>query len=249
MARVLKPPTPITLADDERAVFLAGSIEMGRAEDWQAQVERALDDLPVVVLNPRRDAWDASWEQSITNPLFRGQVEWELEGLEHASVVAMYFAPTTQAPITLLELGLLARSGRLVVCCPPGFWRRGNVEVVCARYGVPLVAGLPELVQAVRSKSTPSQAMPPTKACGHSRRPSSFPPRPTGCHEDHLGTALLFRPALLCSRSEQRTFQRCRDPARFVGGSDRGADGDSGSTSGGHFRDVRQANPTKRERW
>lgn len=152
MARVLKPPVPIALADGERSVFLAGSIEMGQAEDWQTAVERALADLPVVVLNPRRDAWDASWEQSISNPLFRGQVEWELEGLERASVVAMYFAPATQAPITLLELGLLARSGRLVVCCPPGFWRRGNVEVVCARYGVPLVGALPELVQAIRTQ-------------------------------------------------------------------------------------------------
>jgi len=152
MARVLKPPAPIVLADGERSVFLAGSIEMGQAEDWQTAVVRALADLPVVVLNPRRDEWDASWEQSISNPLFRAQVEWELEGLERASVVAMYFAPATQAPITLLELGLLARSGRLVVCCPPGFWRRGNVEVVCARYGVPLTGGLPELVQAVRTQ-------------------------------------------------------------------------------------------------
>lgn len=50
----------------------------------------------------------------------------------------MYFAPTTRAPITLLELGLFAQSGRLVVCCPDGFWRKGNVEVVSARYGVPL---------------------------------------------------------------------------------------------------------------
>jgi hypothetical protein len=152
MARVLKPPAPIALADAERSVFLAGSIDMGHAEPWQATVEQALADLPITILNPRRDEWDASWEQSIGNPLFRGQVEWELEGLERASAVAMYLAPPTRAPITLLELGLLARSGKLVACCPAGFWRRGNVEVVCARYGVPLVESLPELVQAVRSQ-------------------------------------------------------------------------------------------------
>lgn len=152
MARVIKPPAPLDLAEGERSVFLAGSIEMGRAEAWQVVFEQALADLPVVILNPRRDEWDESWEQSISNPLFRGQVEWELEGLERASVVAMYFAPTTRAPITLLELGLLAPSGKLMVCCPAGFWRRGNVEVVCARYGVPLVAGLSELVQAVRKQ-------------------------------------------------------------------------------------------------
>jgi hypothetical protein len=152
MARVLKPPAPLLLADGERSVFLAGSIEMGRAEPWQGVVEEALADLPVAILNPRRDEWDASWEQSIDNPLFRGQVEWELDGLDRPTVVAVYFAPATQAPVTLLELGLFARSGKVVACCPAGYWRRGNVEVVCARFGVPLVASLPELVGAVRRR-------------------------------------------------------------------------------------------------
>jgi hypothetical protein len=152
MARVLKPPTPLTLAPGEMSVFLAGSIEMGRAGPWQAAVEQALADLAVTILNPRRDEWDSSWEQSIANPQFRGQVEWELEAQERATLIAMYFDPATQAPITLLELGLFARSGKVVVCCPPGFWRRGNVEVVCARYGVPLVAELSGLVEAVRER-------------------------------------------------------------------------------------------------
>jgi hypothetical protein len=39
---------------------------------------------------------------------------------------------------------LFARSGKLLVCCPEGFWRKGNVEIVCARYGVPLVGELDE---------------------------------------------------------------------------------------------------------
>jgi hypothetical protein len=152
MGRIIKPPAPIVLADCERSVFLAGSIAMGLADDWQATIERALKDADVTILNPRRDAWDASWEQSITNPQFRGQVEWELEGQERAALIAMYFDPATQAPITLLELGLFARTCKVVVCCPPGFWRRGNVEVICARYGVPMVGDLRKLAQAVRDR-------------------------------------------------------------------------------------------------
>ena len=69
-----------------------------------------------------------------------------LEGQERATAIAMYFDPATKAPITLLELGLFARSGKVIVCCPPGFWRRGNVEIVCARYRVDLVENLSELV-------------------------------------------------------------------------------------------------------
>ena len=151
MARILKPPSALDLAPAERSIFLAGSIEMGSAEDWQSTFTAALVDLPVTILNPRRDAWDASWDQSRDNPLFREQVEWELEAQERATLIAMYFAPDTRAPITLLELGLFARSGRLLVCCPPGYWRRGNVEVVCARYGISTAATLPELHARARA--------------------------------------------------------------------------------------------------
>jgi hypothetical protein len=152
MVRVLKPPTPVIVDGSMPAVFLAGSIEMGQAEDWQDQIEQALADLEIVLLNPRRDKWDATWVQSAGNPLFREQVEWELTGLEQASLVAMYFAPTTKAPVTLLELGLSARTGKLVVCCPDGYWRKGNVEVVCERYGVPLMTSLADLVMEVRRR-------------------------------------------------------------------------------------------------
>ncbi len=41
---------------------------------------------------------------------------------------------------------------QVVACCPPGYWRLGNVQVVCARFGVPLFDTLAELVAAVRSK-------------------------------------------------------------------------------------------------
>jgi hypothetical protein len=152
LARVLKPPTPIAFNEGERSVFLAGSIELGQAEDWQSTIEHALSDLPIAILNPRRDAWDASWEQTFENPMFRGQVEWELEGLERATLIAMYFAPTSKAPITLLEFGLHARSRRAIVCCPKGYWRRGNVQVVCARYGVRVVEDLDQLSLAIREE-------------------------------------------------------------------------------------------------
>jgi hypothetical protein len=152
LATIWKPPARVEIIDGQRSVFLAGSIEMGRAEDWQAALTRALSDPDVAILNPRRDEWDASWRQSIDEPRFREQVEWELDGLARADVIAMYFAPDTQSPITLLELGLFAASGKLAVCCPEGFWRRGNVEIVCARQRIPLVADLDVLVRQVRAR-------------------------------------------------------------------------------------------------
>lgn len=149
--RVLQPPAPIALGPSGRSVFLAGSIEGGRAERWQDRFIRLLGDADLTVLNPRRDAWDASWSQTLDDPRFRGQVEWELEAQERATAIAMYFDPATKAPVTLLELGLFARSGKAVVCCPAGFWRKGNVDVVCARYGVRTAATLEDMAAAMRT--------------------------------------------------------------------------------------------------
>src|SRR4029077_10052619 len=84
---VRKPPAPIDLPPGVRVVFLAGSIEMGAATDWQDALSRAPADPHVVILNPRRDAWDTTWRQSIDNAVCRAQVVWELDGLERADVV------------------------------------------------------------------------------------------------------------------------------------------------------------------
>lgn len=132
--RVIKAPSFVRLEPWEVTVFLAGSIEMGTAEDWQSRVEREFSDIEeLVLLNPRRDDWDSSWEQSLANPQFMEQVMWELESLERADKILMYFSPGTKSPITLLELGLFV--GRdIYVCCPEGFWRKGNVDIVCHVY-------------------------------------------------------------------------------------------------------------------
>lgn len=140
-------------------VFLAGSIEMGAAEDWQTKLTESLTDCDVLLLNPRRDDWDSSWEQSIDNPQFREQVEWELSGIDEADLVVLHFEPDTKSPITLLELGICTRYPSLtVVHCPEGFWRKGNVDIVCAHYGIAQVDTLEELAGYVRREVTESRS-------------------------------------------------------------------------------------------
>ena len=136
--RTIKAPFPIEFRDKQYpTVFLAGSIEMGVAENWQETIDRELP-REAIIFNPRRDDWDSSWVQSIHNEQFREQVEWELNALDEANIIALYFDPTTKSPISLLELGLYAKTKKIVVCCPDGFWRKGNVEIVCERYDIPL---------------------------------------------------------------------------------------------------------------
>lgn len=118
-------------------LFLGGSIEMGKAKPWQKKVVTAFEHYhDAVILNPRRNDWDSSWEQVKTNPKFRQQVEWELDALEFAENIIIYFDPGTQSPISLLELGLFKEKKPLIIC-PEGFWRKGNVDIVCEKYEIP----------------------------------------------------------------------------------------------------------------
>lgn len=152
---IIKAPRSIDGGDENRFnVFLAGSIEMGKTIYWQKQLEDEFAGSEDIVLyNPRRESWDDSWVQDINNVQFKEQVDWELHAMEAADLIIMYFAPETQSPVTLLELGLFARSGKLIVCCPEGFWRKGNVDIVCRKYGVQQLNTLEEIVQAVYLKS------------------------------------------------------------------------------------------------
>lgn len=157
MTEIIKPPMPIP---NGFSVFLAGSIELGSAGNWQTFVEQELSGIDIVILNPRRDNWDSSWSQDKTNPTFREQVEWELSALETATIIAMYFEPGTKSPVSLLELGLFAGSGKMVVCCPEGFWRKANVDIVCEKYGVHQVDSLNDLskyIVRIASENGPAQ--------------------------------------------------------------------------------------------
>jgi len=146
----IKAPDNRSFDDDNRVtVFLAGSIEMGSAVNWQQTIVDAFPE-NVVFFNPRRDDWDSTWDHN--SDKFNEQVNWELDRLAEADIILLYFDPSTKSPISLLELGLYARSGKLMVCCPDGFWRQGNVRVVCERYNVPYFTDKDAWMKAIKSE-------------------------------------------------------------------------------------------------
>lgn len=126
------------------SIFLAGSIEMGKAENWQNNMIKFLESYNFEIFNPRRDDWDSSWVQSYENSQFYQQVNWELNALEHADIILMYFDPDTLSPISLLETGLFGVDSNMHIVCPSGYWRKGNIEIVCDRYSIPLYDNLEE---------------------------------------------------------------------------------------------------------
>jgi len=152
MATIFKPPSKLyDLPYDQFCLFLAGSIEQDNATNWQQVVEDEFKNSDIIILNPRRDKWDSSLEQTIENQKFVEQIEWELEALENSNAIFMFFEPGTKSPISLLELGLFAKRN-IVVCCPKGFWRKGNVDIVCKRYNIPVFETIIEAINLIKRK-------------------------------------------------------------------------------------------------
>jgi nucleoside 2-deoxyribosyltransferase len=148
----LKAPQRIGLNPDVKKIFLAGSIEMGKAEKWQDRLAKQLADKDVVLFNPRRDDWDSSWVQDPTpGTKFHEQVSWELEHIQRSDLVVFYFDPNTQSPITLLELGYVIGSGKqALVCCPDGYFRKGNVVISSELGRIPVLNSFEELLAQLR---------------------------------------------------------------------------------------------------
>ena len=129
-----------------KSVFLAGTIDNGNSEDWQQTVIQELDNLGIAieVYNPRRK----NWNPNPTKEDMEKQITWEQDHLDKSDVIAMVIADNSKSPITLLELGLYAKSNKLVVFCTPNFYRWDNVRLTCKKYHIELIQDLHPLIIA-----------------------------------------------------------------------------------------------------
>lgn len=163
MAKIVKAPGHYD-ARGKFAIFLAGTIDMGKGENWQARVGDFFSKFPdwLLILDPRRDDWDSSWEQDIDNPEFNKQVTWELDAQTAADLVMFVFATDednaekAEAPITLMELGLF-KDKQCVICCPQGYHKKGNVDIVAKRYGIPVYEDFEAMLEDVAQIAAESQ--------------------------------------------------------------------------------------------
>lgn len=117
---------------DSPTVFLAGTIDNGNSSNWQEELIDKCKDLNIVFFNPRKKNWDpidCDIEQ---------QIKWEQAHLDEADIIIMCLLDNSSSPISLLEMGLYAQSGKLLVFCNPEFYRYDNVRLTCKKYNIPL---------------------------------------------------------------------------------------------------------------
>lgn len=124
-------------------IFLAGTIDMGNSENWQAALVETFSSSEgrYILYNPRRDTFTNTPEE------MDYQVNWELDHLEKSQIIIMNILGSSKSPVTLLEMGLFMKSGKLLVACEPDYYRHTNVLLTCARYNVPLYPSLQSLIQ------------------------------------------------------------------------------------------------------
>ena len=147
-----KAPAHIPYEKGQLRLFLAGSIEMGKARLWQDEILKELKDMDdLIVLNPRREDWDPTWVQDITCGPFREQVLWEFRNLRNADIVFFNIEPETMSPITLFELGyIIGIDTPLVIRCAKGFWRKGNIDVYAWVEGFKVYEDWGESIEALK---------------------------------------------------------------------------------------------------
>jgi hypothetical protein len=137
-----------------RSLFLAGGISGTR--DWQAEFVALLADLPLTILNPRRENYP--WDDPAAA---EGQIRWEFRHLRRATAVAFWFPPETLCPIALYELGSQARMTEqpLFVGTDPAYARRLDVliQLKLARPEVTVTDDLAALAAGVREWACSSE--------------------------------------------------------------------------------------------
>lgn len=132
----IAPSVDNTEENKGRRIFLAGTIDMGNSENWQDEATKLFDNpllkkIGFTIYNPRRAEGFKNEDQD-------EQIRWELDHLDKADIILMNLLPSSRSPISLLELGLYAESGKLIVICPKEFYRYSNVRITCEKYRIPL---------------------------------------------------------------------------------------------------------------
>lgn len=145
--KIIKPNSPIQVIDGI-SIFLAGTIDNGKSINWQLEMEDILKDYNVTLLNPRRD----NWNPNSSRAEMVKQINWEMDNLDKCDVIFMNILEESLSPITLLELGLYANSGKMIVSCHEEFWRKINVDVVCDRFNIPRYDNFDDAITKLKSQ-------------------------------------------------------------------------------------------------
>lgn len=118
-----------------KSVFFAGTIDNGDSLNWQEELSNMLNSININIYSPRC----LKWNPNCTKEELDNQIKWEQKYLDKSDMIIMVLLDESKSPISLLELGLYAKSKKIIVFCTPKFYRYDNVRLTCEKYNIPLV--------------------------------------------------------------------------------------------------------------
>ena len=140
--------SPEVYIGTKKSLFLAGGIT--NCPDWQEKMRKALKDVDIVLLNPRR------YDFPIGDPnAAEAQIKWEYNHLRKASMILFWFPKETLCPIVLYELGAWSMTmKKLFVGVHPEYKRRQDVEIQTslARWEIKIVYDLESLANQIKKE-------------------------------------------------------------------------------------------------
>ena len=136
---------PESYIGKEASLFLAGGIT--GCPDWQQEMVSLLQDIPLVLFNPRRADFPIHDPSAASQ-----QITWEHIYLREATAIIFWFPCETLCPIVLYELGAWSMTQkRLFVGVHPDYQRRQDVllQTSLVRPDVSVKSSLPGLAMQI----------------------------------------------------------------------------------------------------
>lgn len=137
------------------SVFVGGTIDNGKARNWQRDLVSSLRDRcpSVVCLNPRRDEWDGGDGAR--------QVAWEMYMQRRSDYKVYWFEPKYLSPVTLAGVAMFGDK-RTVVGCSADYAYRENLLKFQEVRGFKMVETWDEFVEAAAAMLSDPETGPET---------------------------------------------------------------------------------------
>jgi len=123
--------------DNLRSIFLAGSMDHRQEHSWRDEIIGEFGSHHI--FDPTHAQHD-----DLSNAELKHHIMWELEAMQQSDFILLNFLKDSKSPISLVELGLYAQSGKLIVVCPQEFYKHNYVHILCEKYSTPIFNTLKE---------------------------------------------------------------------------------------------------------
>ncbi len=147
---VITPPT-LFFPTKGPKIFLAGSVNNGKAVDWQTRaityMETQWTENNAVVYNPRRPDGEFLPENEVE------QATWTISMLNAVDYIILHLAGDSGSPISTFELGLFVNDKRLHLSIDDSYVRKEIIEIHYDFFGVGQIHDtLEDSIDAIESK-------------------------------------------------------------------------------------------------